>query len=75
MNALPNASAALLWRFGNAEFDEAAFVLRVGGVECEVQMRPLQVLQLTTSCIYAVVLLVAGLFYFKRVERRFADIA
>jgi non-specific serine/threonine protein kinase len=46
MNALPNASAALLWRFGNAEFDEAAFVLRVGGVECEVQMRPLQVLQL-----------------------------
>ncbi|MGN6506151.1 MAG: ABC transporter permease [Tepidisphaeraceae bacterium] len=36
---------------------------------------PLQVLQLTTSCIYAVVLLVAGLFYFKRVERRFADIA
>ena len=36
---------------------------------------PLQTLQLTTSIIYAVVLLIGGLFYFKRVERRFADIA
>ncbi|WP_300614878.1 winged helix-turn-helix domain-containing protein [Dokdonella sp.] len=36
----------MLWRFGPAEFDEAAFVLRVGGVECELQTRPLQVLQL-----------------------------
>ena len=36
---------------------------------------PLQGLQLATSVLYAVVLLVGGLFYFKRVERRFADIA
>lgn len=48
MNAQPNPtpSTPLLWRFGPAEFDEAAFVLRVGGVECDLQMRPLQVLQL-----------------------------
>lgn len=36
---------------------------------------PLQTVQLTSSIIYAVVLFVFGVFYFKRVERRFADIA
>lgn len=47
MNAMPKPpTAAMLWRFGNAEFDEAAFVLRVAGSECDLQTRPLQVLQL-----------------------------
>lgn len=36
---------------------------------------PLQVKQLIASVIWSVVLLIGGLFYFKRVERRFADIA
>jgi lipopolysaccharide transport system permease protein len=36
---------------------------------------PLQVLQLTSSIIFGVVLFIFGAFYFKRVERRFADIA
>ena len=36
---------------------------------------PLMPLQLCSSIAYAVVMLVGGLFYFKRVERRFADIA
>ncbi|HEX8323963.1 MAG TPA: ABC transporter permease [Tepidisphaeraceae bacterium] len=36
---------------------------------------PLQVMQLCSSIVWAIVLLVGGLFYFKRVERRFADIA
>lgn len=35
----------------------------------------LQTGQLIASCIWSVVLLIGGLFYFKRVERRFADIA
>lgn len=36
---------------------------------------PLRTEQLIASCVWSVVLLVGGLFYFKRVERRFADIA
>lgn len=36
---------------------------------------PLQTWQLCSSIVWAIVLLVGGLFYFKRVERRFADIA
>src|SRR5258708_4553349 len=48
MIAVPKlpAAAVTLWRFADAEFDEAAFVLRVGGVECDLPTRPLQVLQL-----------------------------
>lgn len=34
------------WRFGTAEFDEARFELRVGGVLVELQQKPLQVLAL-----------------------------
>ena len=33
-------------RFGNAEFDEARFELRVGGVVVEAQQKPLQLLGL-----------------------------
>ncbi|HEX8342133.1 MAG TPA: ABC transporter permease [Tepidisphaeraceae bacterium] len=36
---------------------------------------PLQVMQLISSIVMCSVLLIVGLFYFKRVERRFADIA
>lgn len=47
MNVPPNPpTTPLRWRFGSAEFDEAAFVLRVDGVDSELQTRPLQVLQL-----------------------------
>lgn len=44
----PDAARALLhrWRFGTAEFDEARFELRVGGVLVELQQKPLQVLAL-----------------------------
>lgn len=44
----PDAARALLhrWRFGSAEFDEARFELRVGGVLVELQQKPLQVLAL-----------------------------
>jgi eukaryotic-like serine/threonine-protein kinase len=34
------------YRFGNAEFDEARFELRVGGLAVEVQQKPLQLLAL-----------------------------
>jgi eukaryotic-like serine/threonine-protein kinase len=34
------------YRFGTAEFDEAAFTLRVGGVPAEVQRKPLEILAL-----------------------------
>ena len=37
---------AYRYRFGNAEFDESRFELRVGGLLVELQQKPLQVLAL-----------------------------
>jgi ABC-type polysaccharide/polyol phosphate export permease len=47
----------------------------VQGFRAAILGEPLQWLQLTSAIVFSVVLLVAGLLYFKRVERRFADIA
>ncbi len=38
-------SAAFIWRFGQAEFDEARWQLRVGGTPQELEPRPLEVMQ------------------------------
>ena len=39
------AARAYLWTFGNAEFDEARWELRVAGQPVEVERKPLEVLQ------------------------------
>lgn len=41
----PAASAARLWRFGECEFDELRFELRVRGGPVELERKPLEVLQ------------------------------
>lgn len=38
-------SATLIWRFDNAEFDERALELRVGGKPVELERKPLEVLR------------------------------
>jgi non-specific serine/threonine protein kinase len=43
------------YRFGSAEFDEARFELRVGGLAVEVQQKPLQLLALLLASPGAVV--------------------
>jgi DNA-binding winged helix-turn-helix (wHTH) protein len=46
VNNTTTVAASHLFRFGNAEFDEARAELRVGGLAVEVQQKPLQLLAL-----------------------------
>lgn len=46
MSNTTTVAASHLFRFGNAEFDEARAELRVGGLAVEVQQKPLQLLAL-----------------------------
>lgn len=43
-DSLDAADEELLWRFGDAEFDERAWTLRLRGVELELEPRPLEIL-------------------------------
>ncbi len=46
----PTPAAQYRYRFGSAEFDQARFELRVGGLAVEVQQKPLQLLALLLGC-------------------------